>query len=243
MKWNILCYHTVDPNQAEVFIRQLNWFRECEGYKFQAFNEAFMAQSHGGHGKIMTVTFDDGDWTVSAIAQKVLDDEGIRAMLYLTPDYVLKKKCYRAKTVRPALNWDQLGRWIDAGHEIGSHTNTHINPQLCEMSEFIDELEQSRLIIQTRLGITPCHFAYPWGQHNEQTLQWFHGQSDWKTAALVQGRFNSAPTDPFLLHRNVMSADWDLQAMHRVVRGRIARWVYQVKTSLFRTNRQKRISC
>ncbi len=243
MKWNILCYHTVDPEQADVFLRQLRWFRETEGYKFQPFQKAFMSRSLGGHGKIMTVTFDDGDWTASAVAQKVLDNEGIHAMLYLTPDYVLQKKCYQAQIVRPSLNWDELGRWIEAGHEIGSHTNTHINPLQCEINTFIDELEQSRSIIQTRLGITPHHFAYPWGQHNEQTLQWFHGQSYWKSAALVQGRFNRAPTDPFLLRRNVMSADWDLQAMHRVVRGRIARWVYQGKASIFRMNSKERISC
>ncbi len=228
MKWNILCYHSVDSEQADVFARQLRWFRDREGYEFRPFLQAFAERAQSGRGKRMTVSFDDGDWTVSAVAQKVLDDEGIRAILYLTTDYVLQGKRYRDQIARPAINWDQLGRWVEVGHEIGSHTHTHVNLTQCEVSQWTEELDQSRRIIQQRLGITPQHFSYPWGWHNDKTCRWFHGQTDWLSAALVQGRANGVRTDPFLLRRNVMTADWDLPTLHRVVRCRIARFFHRL---------------
>jgi peptidoglycan/xylan/chitin deacetylase (PgdA/CDA1 family) len=232
MKWNILCYHTVDPEQADVFARQLQWFRNCEGYEFRSFRQAFAERTHRRHGKWMTVSFDDGDWTVSTVAQKVLDDEGIRAILYLTTDYVLQGRTYRAGIDRPAITWEQLGRWIEAGHEIGSHTHTHVNLTKCEAGQWMEELNESRRIIEQRLGVVPRHFAYPWGQYNDETLRWFHSQAEWLSAALVLGRFNRRRTDSFLLRRNSMTAVWDQAALNRVVRCRIARGFHRMFGSL-----------
>jgi peptidoglycan/xylan/chitin deacetylase (PgdA/CDA1 family) len=241
MKWTILCYHTVDAEQAEAFARQLHWFRDQQGYEFRPFGQAFAERTQGRHGKRMTVSFDDGDWTVSAVAQKVLDDEGIRAILYLTTDYVLQGTTYRARIVRRAINWEQLGRWLESGHELGSHTHTHVNLTQCESRQLLDELGRTRQVIQERLGITPRHFAYPWGQSNNETQRWFRGQTDWLSAALAHGRANGVGTDPYLLRRICMTADWDLDAMRRVVRCRIARWFFRVCGRLgFRERRGRR---
>ena len=72
MKWDILCYHTVDHERADIFARQLRWFRDQAGYDFRPFQQAFMERRQGGREKWITVSFDDGDWTVGAVAKRSL---------------------------------------------------------------------------------------------------------------------------------------------------------------------------
>jgi len=229
--WRILCYHTVDPNQRSTFAAQLKWF--CKrGLIFRPFNQAFTDRNQKRGNTFVSVTFDDGDWSACAVAQQVLDDQGIKAILYLTTDYILKGRTYQAKDVRPAANWDQLGRWIEAGHEIGGHTHTHANLAQCGLDRLAGELDLSRAIIHRELGCLPVHFAYPWGRHNDEVHQCFRCQKDWQSAATVNGQGNYRFTDPFQLGRNVMTADWDEATMRESARSLSARVIRRVSRAV-----------
>jgi peptidoglycan/xylan/chitin deacetylase (PgdA/CDA1 family) len=229
--WRILCYHTVDPGQAATFAAQLRWFRR-RGLRFQSFSRAFVERNQNRWHTWMTVSFDDGDWSTCAVAQKVLDDEGIKAILYLTTDYILQGRTYQATDVRPAATWDQLGRWIDAGHEIGGHTHTHLNLTQSGIDRLVEELDKSRAIIRRELGCAPVHFSYPWGQYNDEVLRWFGCQMDWRSAVTVNGQGNYRYTDPFQLGRNVMTADWDEARMRESVRSLGARVLRRVRRAV-----------
>ena len=225
MKWKILCYHTVDPRQSESFAAQLRWFQN-KGYPFTPFSEAFAKRTQPG-GRCVSVTFDDGDWTACTVARKVLDDEGIRALLFLTTDYVTKSETYAARVVRPAVTWDQLGCWLESGHEIGSHTNTHSDLTKCSAQELMDEVELTREIIKEKLGVTPSHFSYPWGRYNDNVLRWFHSHAHWKSAVAVSGRSNNEQTDPFCLGRYALTADSGLSELRLTILPRAGRLLYR----------------
>jgi len=227
MNWKILCYHTVEKEQTSSFLNQLNWF-QSKGYKYQSFSTAF--EERNQKGKSITVTFDDGDLTACSVACNVLVDSGIQAMLYLSTDYILKGNCYKARHVRPAVTWDQLGRWIEAGHEIGNHTHTHADLTLCDEEKMLEELEYSQEIIKSKIGVMPVHFAYPWGRHNDKILKWFHAQSYWKSAVAVGGRGNDSNTDQFALGRYALTADWNVHELRLTVLSRPGRFLY--RTSL-----------
>ena len=69
------------------------------------------------------------------------------------------------------LSREMLAEMIQSGITIGSHTQSHVlltNECQCRARQ---ELEQSRLELETKLGIPIYHFAYPDGQFNRQAVQ------------------------------------------------------------------------
>jgi len=214
--WRILCYHMVDREQRDAFAAQLRWFRG-RGHVFTGFREAFAARKTLLGPPRITVSFDDADSTICTVAQEVLAEEGIKAILYLTTDYVLRANNYRDTLRRPTVDWAKLGRWLDAGHEIGGHTHTHADATQISTAQWQDELDASRQCIKRELGVDVVHFAYPWGRHDKNVQRWFQNQSQWRSAATVNGRGNGPCTNPFTLGRSSMTAEWDEARMRLLI--------------------------
>lgn len=208
MALRILCYHEIMPAQAGQFAAHLAYFQKS-GNRFTPLAAALENPGQD----CVALTFDDGDRTVCEVAQPVLDGLGIKAMLYLTTDYVLQGSTYRARNPLPAASWEQLGRWLEAGHAIGGHTHTHRNLTECSREQALDELETSRGLIRQELGVEIAHFAYPWGRHDGQTRSWLEQGGGWATAATVEQGFNTAQTDRLRLRRDVLDPSMSLGAV------------------------------
>src|SRR5439155_1371780 len=67
------------------------------------------------------------------------------------------------------MTWEMLARMQRAGVVIGSHTRTHAWLTLEDREKALEELGGSRLDLESRLGITVRHFAYPDGRFNKDT--------------------------------------------------------------------------
>ena len=67
------------------------------------------------------------------------------------------------------MTWEMLARMQRAGVVIGSHTRTHAWLTLEDRDKALEELGGSRLDLESRLGITVRHFAYPDGRFNKET--------------------------------------------------------------------------
>ena len=166
----------------------------------------------GEAGMRFTVSFDDGRQSVCQVAQRVLDSRGVKAMLYVVTDYVCRGLTYRDARPPPACTWPQLGGWLAAGHEIGSHTHTHAVLPAASPDWAQEELERSREILQRELGCRPTHFAYPYGDHDAGTYNKLKGLGDWASAATTDRGWNDSRGDPLLLRRDAVEPDWS--AMH-----------------------------
>ena len=164
--------------------------------------------------KCITVSFDDGDSTTCTVAQSILDGRGIRAMLYLSTDYVVQGTTYNSRRPLRAVTWLQLGRWLEAGHEIGSHTNRHKSLTKCSDEEVLEELLTSKQTVKRELGVEIRHFAYPWGQHDERTRLLFDRQQDWASAATIERGINTNGTDKFRLKRELVDPSMSLAAAY-----------------------------
>lgn len=204
MKWRILCYHAVEPEHADAFASQLERFRAA-GWKFGSLTECL--ENQGAKGKWLTVSFDDGDRTVCEVAQPILDRLGIRAILYVSTDYVVKGKLYRSERCRPAVNWGQLAQWLKAGHQIGGHTHSHLDLRNCSFEQCQEELSKSREMIEREWGITPVDFAYPWGRYGERALQILRREC-WRSAVTIDRGCNQPGCDPLRLKRDVIAPWW-----------------------------------
>lgn len=94
------------------------------------------------------------------------------------------------------MTWRQLAGLAAAGHEIGSHTQTHeILPLLDD--EMLDaELIESRRILEDGLG-RPVHaFCYPNGDHDDRTVRAVERAG--YTSAVTVAMGNNEPGQPLL---------------------------------------------
>ena len=87
-----------------------------------------------------------------------------------------------------------------AGHEIGSHTETHpILPRLGER-EAAEELQKSKAWLEETIGRTITGFCYPNGDHTPETRTWV-ARAGYSYACLTEEGRHAAGLDRFLIRR------------------------------------------
>ena len=160
--------------------------------------------------------FDNGWLDTFEIALGVTESYGVRATCFPITDGVEAATAGQSAAVRtltegvvekPFMTWEQAGKLIEHGWEIGAHTATH-----CKVADKLDsdgddaivaEAETSNGIFQQRLCMVPDHFAYPSGSRNqrsdellsayyrslrlwhfEQPIEWTFTQRDTSTQAV-----------------------------------------------------------
>ena len=132
--------------------------------------------------KAAVLHFDNGWLDTATVVRPVLDDFGYTATCFPITDGVEAASSGRSAAVRtltegvvekPFMTWEQAGRLLEGGWEIGAHTATH-----CKLADrcaeegdegVVREAEVANRIFERRLGFAPDHFAYPSGSRNERT--------------------------------------------------------------------------
>jgi peptidoglycan/xylan/chitin deacetylase (PgdA/CDA1 family) len=66
--------------------------------------------------------------------------------------------------VPPTVSWAALKEMHRDGFIVGSHTRTHVSLPMEPLESTIDELAESKRILEQQLGTSIDHFAYPGGQ-------------------------------------------------------------------------------
>jgi len=123
--------------------------------------------------KSVLISFDDGRLSFQEIARPILDQFGFKAVLFVNPGSVGGKNF---------LSWDQLKALAQAGHEINSHTVTHMNltkkPKSLTTEQFhkqiTAEIRNSYEQIRDHLGTAPVGLAYPFGNYDEFVMRTTH---------------------------------------------------------------------
>lgn len=227
MPLRILCYHEIEPAMADRFSAQLDFFAQ-RGCRFVPLTEALQSLQDD----CLTVSFDDGDYSLCEVAQPILDARGIRGIVYLSTDFVLQGTTYKSRNPVRAVSWDQLGHWLEAGHEIGSHTHTHVNLTHCQADMIQDEVERSREIVKRELGAEIKHFAYPWGQHDAKTREWFAQDGTWASVATIERGVNTVATDRLCLKRDLINPDFDSKRMWWIIIAGYLNFLYKIQANI-----------
>jgi peptidoglycan/xylan/chitin deacetylase (PgdA/CDA1 family) len=207
MSWRILGYHWLPPESSAGFVRQLD---ALAGRGWQAVSLSEGLARRGEPASLFTVSFDDGHYSVCEVAQRLLDERGIKAIFYVATDYVEQGRTYQDARPGRTCTWAQLGRWLGAGHEIGSHTHSHAVLPSCPSQWPTEELERSREIMLRELGYRPQHFAYPYGGYDRGTYERLKALGTWSSAATADRGWNRVGTDPLLLRRDLMEPAWSM---------------------------------
>jgi peptidoglycan/xylan/chitin deacetylase (PgdA/CDA1 family) len=109
----------------------------------------------------IVISFDDGDISVYTTAFPVMQKYGFTGINYLVGNRL---------GVDGFMGVNEIKALASAGWEVGSHGMTHTDlltiPDKLEYEEY-----QSRVDLQTALGVPVDTFAYPFGSYNEATAR------------------------------------------------------------------------
>ena len=115
-----------------------------------------------GRRAAASFTFDDGFANHVEIVAPLLEKHGFRGTFFLVGKWHLGGNKRTARWAR----WVEL----DArGHEIGSHTMTHVDLQLVRTEALLrEEIGGSARIIEQKIGQAPHSFAYPMSRRSDE---------------------------------------------------------------------------
>jgi peptidoglycan/xylan/chitin deacetylase (PgdA/CDA1 family) len=151
----------------------------------------------------ITITFDDGFASNLIEAVPLMKKFGVQAINYLVADRIGQTSDWEAHEGGEAdilMDEAQVREWLAAGHQIGAHTCTH--PRLSQISEAQakEEISASRKKLEDRFGVLIEHFAYPYGDYNQTTVQLVR-ETGFKTACTMHRGINLPTTSQFELKR------------------------------------------
>ncbi len=144
------------------------------------------------------ITFDDGDITVYTEAFPVMKKLGFVGVNYLVSNY-LNTPGY--------MTTEQLKEMAAAGWEAGSHTISH--KDLTTLPDPVQQIADSRDILEEMLGVPVDTFAYPFGLKNEAVVDEVEKHY---SAAMGLGSFlEQSPNNLYYLWRRPVKYGWDIE--------------------------------
>ena len=217
----ILVYHWVHDDERTRFAQQLGVLsREFEPVSL---SEAVGRLRSGRvEGRELAITFDDGFRSGLSNAAPLLAEHGFSACFFLITELVsappelveriCRERLHLPRRLEP-LSWDDAGRLLELGHEVGSHTHTHANLAALSGEELERELRDSRAELERRLGRAPVHFAVPYGDRARfsPAVSAAARATGYETCLTAQRGRNLVSTDPYALRRDNVVASWPLR--------------------------------
>jgi peptidoglycan/xylan/chitin deacetylase (PgdA/CDA1 family) len=187
------------------FEKQIKWLSE-QGFHFVSMQEIY--DQWGKHSpKTVAITFDDGYLDNLTNALPILQKYNAKATIYVVVDrhdrdWSSYKKAHHNSgelAQEPKINDEQLQQLVDSGLiEIGSHTLTHVNLATASAEQRLQELTESRAILQQQTGQSINSFAYPFGIYTQADVD-AAKQAGYLTAVTtVEGIDPVSPVPDFL---------------------------------------------
>ena len=202
----ILCYHKIAAPPPRVRIKGLylepSLFRQ-QIQELHAEGFSFVSPADCHQSKAITITFDDGFLNNLTEAVPRMQKNNIRAINYLVADRIGQTSDWEAREggeADPLMNESQIKEWLLAGHWIGAHTCTHPRLSLLSRDQAKEEIVASKKKLEDRFGLPVEHFAYPYGDYNQTTVELVR-EAGFKTACTMHRGINAPDTSRFELKR------------------------------------------
>jgi peptidoglycan/xylan/chitin deacetylase (PgdA/CDA1 family) len=124
-------------------------------------------ESGGDLTRTLVITFDDGYHGNATRAAPILEEHGLRACFFVTTSFIGSTYVPwwdRNQNIESEwMTWDQVRQLRAAGHEIGSHTVSHVNLGSTVGDDARREIGGGMKRLAAELGEDSGLFAYPFG--------------------------------------------------------------------------------
>lgn len=180
----IFNYHNVavppvGARMVKLYVTPSLFDRQCRmlqqlGLRGVSLGEGLRAMERGDSTRCVALTFDDGYADNLLEAAPILKRYGFSATCYIVAGCIGTHNVWDAKMLaaeKPLMTLDQIKRWIDAGHEIGSHTFSHPHLHTLDRATADHEVIASKFELERLTGAKVEHFCYPFGEYNDETLE------------------------------------------------------------------------
>lgn len=233
----VLMYHHVSPHKGdivtvtpEVFEDQMNHLSQS-GYKTLTAEEllSLMKGELTLRQKAVVITFDDGWLDNYLYAFPVLKKYRLNAAIFIItnriemasekmtslPDRIpthneSKALIEKGEAYKVALNWELIGEMAGSGLvEFYSHTKSHRKCDTLSENELIEELGQSKQIMEKKLG-RPCpYLCWPYGKYNQLAVS-IAKEVGYRVLFTTDHGVVKAGSDPFAIKRIVVKdkSEW-----------------------------------
>jgi peptidoglycan/xylan/chitin deacetylase (PgdA/CDA1 family) len=177
----ILAHHLISDRghrmsiSTETFWRQVRFLRRH--YRIVSLSEAVeILRSGSVHTPTVSLTFDDGYADNFVSLRAVAEETGIPVSMFVTTGPVELHTEFQhdlSKGHRGSfpMTWDQIRYWKARGAEFGSHTRTHVKCGFVDQVILRDEIVGSKADFESRLGVAPEFFAFPYGNRENMPAE------------------------------------------------------------------------
>lgn len=224
----ILAYHKIGPPSAggwdtwyyvptATFEAQLSRVREL-GFSIIDGNHFLdgLAQPEILPTHSVLITFDDAYRSLTTFAAPVLSRLGCPAVVFVPTGFVGGFNIFDSDTkepIEPICGWADLATLQQSGFSIQSHSVWHHPLSDLDPDQIAEEVGDSKLALEQRLGCRVEIFAFPYGDpgRDVHTVQSSLRRAGYRAACqFVGGVFEPGSLDPFALSRVPMWRDTDV---------------------------------
>jgi peptidoglycan/xylan/chitin deacetylase (PgdA/CDA1 family) len=151
--------------------------------------------------KQIVLSFDDGFDELYEQVFPLLTQNHIPAIIYLVTDRT-ENNWKSRKALRPLklLSPERICEMSRHGIMFGSHTRTHENLTRCTDDQLLNEVVNSKKVIEDMLGLEVKHFCYPYGAVNQRVADTVK-LAGYKTACTTKKGSVYLNSNPFMLPR------------------------------------------
>lgn len=108
---------------------------------------------------IVSFSFDDFPRSAYSVGGSILEQFGARGTFYAA--WGLMNTC---NELGDHFRADDLDSLLERGHELGSHTYSHISCRAASCAAFCEDAEKGRRAVEKLTGAESSNFAYPFGE-------------------------------------------------------------------------------
>jgi peptidoglycan/xylan/chitin deacetylase (PgdA/CDA1 family) len=179
----ILCYHNIGPatgarfpflHVTETKLERQLWALGRLGLRGVSMTQGITQLRRGARSNLVVLTFDDGYRDTLTAALPLLLRQGFSATCYLVSDRIGGHNRWDEPDGRERhalMTRDEIGRWLEAGMEIASHTCSHPRLNARPAPDLAREIADSRASLRRTFGVAIDHFAYPYGELDARAVE------------------------------------------------------------------------
>ncbi len=135
---------------------------------------------------LVSVQFDDGWTNQYTNAFPTLTQYGLPATFFIISGELNNQPYY--------MNVSQIRGLQTAGHEIASHTVSHLDLTTLSATQLTNQMKNSQATLQSNFGTSIKHLANPYGAYNAKTIaegkKYYTSQRTTETGYNTKGNFN-----------------------------------------------------